>query len=76
MDSSKNTQVQEKEGVGVAEDVEEDLQTNVKVISKSEDLSPRSIRDLNKDRRKSRPTSSKNSQIQTRSNSVKPAESK
>lgn len=63
MDSSKNTQVQEKEGVGVAEDVEEDLQANVKVISKSGDLSPRNIRELNKDRRKSRPTSSKNSQI-------------
>lgn len=56
---SKNTEIaqtHDKIGVGDVDEGEENLQANVKVVSKSVDLSPRSIRDLNKERIKYRAT--------------------
>lgn len=54
----------------------EDIQSNVKAISKSGDLSPRKTMELKKDKKRGRPTTIKGSQIQTRSNFAKPAGSK
>lgn len=59
--------------MGDAEGSDEDIQLNVQDISRSGDLSPRKILNLKKDKRKSRNTRVKGSQIQTRSVLAKPA---
>lgn len=76
MDNTEDTQAKAKEDVGDEDKGEEDIQPNIKDIFKSGELSPRSIKDLNKDRRKGRPATSKNSYIQTRSTSARPSENK
>lgn len=75
--SNNNTpQVEERVGVGDAEGAEEDIQMNINAISRSGDLSSRNTMELKKDKRKGRPTGTKQSQIQTRSTSAKPTGSK
>lgn len=77
INSSADIQQQDKEGVGDEGNQEkEDIQTNIKNISKSGDISPRSVTELKKERRKGRPIGTKHSQIQTRSSSAKPTGSK
>lgn len=75
-DRIEDTHTQIKKGVGDDIEAEEDLRPNIKEVAKSRDLSPWSVRDLNKEKRKGRSATSKNSQIQTRSAFVRPPGSK
>ncbi|KAG5615618.1 hypothetical protein H5410_015442 [Solanum commersonii] len=61
------TTTNSKNGGDDDDGIEEDMRLNIKDVAKSGDLSPRSIRDLNKEKRKGRPANSRNSQIQTAS---------
>ncbi|KAG5606966.1 hypothetical protein H5410_028458 [Solanum commersonii] len=70
------TTTNSKNGRDDEEGIEEDMRPNIKDVAKSRDLSPRSVRDLNKEKRNGRPANSRNSQIQTRSTSARPAGSK
>lgn len=79
MDQPSNTKIQNqrnKEGGDEVEMIDEDIQPNINNITRSGDLSPRSTMDLKKDKRKSRPTGFKGSQIQIRSTSAKATGSK
>lgn len=67
-----DTHQQNREGLGVDRtQEEEDIQQNIQDISKKGDLSPRSVSDLKKDRRKGKTIGTKKSQIQTRNSSTK-----
>lgn len=74
--SNNKNQQQQREGIRDEGASEEDIQTNVRDISKSGDLSPRSIKELRKDKKKGKYITTNGSQIQTRSNSARPIVSK
>lgn len=76
VDNIEDSHTKLKEGMDDEGNMEEDIQQNIKEISKSEDLSPWSVKELNKDKRKDRPTTSKISQVQTNSTSLRPPGSK
>lgn len=75
-DNANNILQMDKQGIGDEEDATDNLQAHVKDVARSGDLSPKSIKGLNKDKKKGRHANTKNSHMQTRSSSVRPAGSR